>query len=112
MLRFVVDRIVRLILVLVAITILSFAFIHAIPGDPVALRLGEHASPQEVAHLRSSLGLDRPVWVQLALPCSSVALRSVVTRGLVAELRSRDGPDDVFLRRLLGVEVPGSLTEA
>jgi len=46
---------------------------HAIPGDPVALRLGEHASPQEVAHLRSSLGLDRPGFVQLALYLAAVA---------------------------------------
>ena len=73
MLRFVVDRIVRLVLVLIAITVVSFAFMHAIPGDPVALRLGEHASPQEVAHLRSSLGFDRPVWMQLALYLGAVA---------------------------------------
>ena len=73
MLRFVVDRIVRLVLVLLAITIVSFGFMHAIPGDPITLRLGEHASPQEVAHLRSALGFDRPVWMQLALYLGAVA---------------------------------------
>ncbi len=73
MLRFLVDRLVRLVLVLVAITVVSFLFMHAIPGDPVALRLGEHASPQEVAHLRSSLGLDKPWFVQLALYLGAVA---------------------------------------
>src|SRR5579884_1152445 len=65
MLRFVADRLVRLVLVLVAITVVSFLFMHAIPGDPIALRLGEHATPAEVAHLRASLGLDRPWFVQL-----------------------------------------------
>ncbi len=66
MLRFIVERLVRLVLVLLAITIASFLFMHAIPGDPIALRLGEHATPVEIAHLRTSLGLDRPWFVQLA----------------------------------------------
>ncbi len=73
MLRFLVDRLVRLVLVLVAITVVSFLFMHAIPGDPIALRLGEHATPVEIAHLRSSLGLDRPWFVQLALYLGAVA---------------------------------------
>ena len=73
MLRFLVDRLVRLVLVLVAITVVSFLFMHAIPGDPIALRLGEHATPVEVAHLRSSLGLDRPWFVQLSLYLGAVA---------------------------------------
>ncbi len=57
----------RLVLVLVAITIVSFGFMKAIPGDPVAIRLGEHASPAQAAALRASLGLDKPWYVQLAL---------------------------------------------
>ena len=73
MLRFLAERLVRLVLVLVAITVVSFAFMHAIPGDPVTLRLGEHASPAEIAHLRASMGLDRPWWVQLAIYLASVA---------------------------------------
>ena len=66
MLRFVVERLVRLVLVLLAITVASFLFMHAIPGDPIALRLGEHATREEIVHLRASLGLDRPWFVQLA----------------------------------------------
>ncbi len=52
---------------LAAITVLSFAFMHAIPGDPVALRLGDHATPTEVHALRTALGLDKPWYVQLGL---------------------------------------------
>jgi peptide/nickel transport system permease protein len=65
MLRFIVDRLIRLVLVLVAITIVSFAFMHLIPGDPVKIRLGDHATPQAIAALTAQLGLDRPWWVQL-----------------------------------------------
>ena len=64
---FVAQRFIRLILVLLAITIVSFAFMHAIPGDPVTIRLGDHATPVQVAFLRSSLGLDKPWYVQLGL---------------------------------------------
>ncbi len=67
MLRFFVNRIVRLIAVLIAITIISFFFLRMIPGDPVTIRLGEHATAQEIAALRASLGLDRPWYDQLGL---------------------------------------------
>ena len=56
----------RLVLVLFAITVVSFLFLHLIPGDPVAIRLGEHASPQQIAQLTHEYGLDRPWCVQLA----------------------------------------------
>lgn len=65
MFAFVVERCVRLVLVLFAITLVSFAFMHLIPGDPIAIRLGEHASPQQIAFLTHEYGLDQPWWVQL-----------------------------------------------
>ncbi|HMD02974.1 MAG TPA: ABC transporter permease [Candidatus Baltobacteraceae bacterium] len=65
MIAFIAQRLLRLVLVLLAITIVSFAFMHAIPGDPVVNRLGDHATPAEVASLRASLGLDKPWYVQL-----------------------------------------------
>ncbi|HEV2261679.1 MAG TPA: ABC transporter permease [Candidatus Rubrimentiphilum sp.] len=67
MTRFLVLRVARLIAVLVAITIVSFGFMKAIPGDPIAIRLGDHASPTQVIALRASLGLDKPWYVQLGL---------------------------------------------
>ncbi len=73
MARFLVDRLVRLVLVLFAITVVSFLFMHAIPGDPVAIRLGEHVTAEEAARLRASLGLDKPLPVQLALYLGAVA---------------------------------------
>jgi ABC-type dipeptide/oligopeptide/nickel transport system permease component len=63
---FVIERCVRLVLVLFAITVVSFLFLHLIPGDPIAIRLGQHASPQQIALLTHEYGLDQPWWVQLA----------------------------------------------
>ncbi|MBC5810039.1 MAG: ABC transporter permease [Candidatus Eremiobacteraeota bacterium] len=67
MIAFAVRRAFRLVAVLFAITVVSFAFLQAIPGDPATLRLGEHATPEQVAALRSSLGLDKPWIVQLGI---------------------------------------------
>jgi len=67
LLRFFLSRIIRLIAVLLAITIISFFFLRMIPGDPATIRLGEHATAQEIAALRSSLGLDKPWYDQLGL---------------------------------------------
>jgi peptide/nickel transport system permease protein len=65
MVAFLAARIVRLIAVLAAIVVASFLFMHAIPGDPATIRLGEHASAADVAALTKALGLDRPWYVQL-----------------------------------------------
>ena len=43
---------------------LVFGLIHLVPGDPVALMLGEGASVTEIERLRSELGLDRPIFEQ------------------------------------------------
>jgi ABC-type dipeptide/oligopeptide/nickel transport system permease component len=79
---FIARRVVRLVAVLAAITLVSFAFMHAIPGDPVALRLGDHATPAEVTALRSALGLDKPLYVQLWLYVAAV-LHGDLGRSLV-----------------------------
>jgi peptide/nickel transport system permease protein len=45
---------------------LVFFFIHLIPGDPVDVMLGETATIADRARLRTSLGLDLPLWRQYA----------------------------------------------
>ncbi|HEY1468691.1 MAG TPA: nickel ABC transporter permease [Candidatus Acidoferrum sp.] len=57
----------RLLLTLPALWLvltLVFLLIHIVPGDPVEQMLGEGAAPGQVAELRHSLGLDRPLPVQ------------------------------------------------
>ena len=43
---------------------LVFLLIHLVPGDPVAVMLGDWASPADEAILRQQLGLDLPLWQQ------------------------------------------------
>src|SRR5262245_14071347 len=64
MLRYLVRRLLLTIPVLLGVATLVFALIHFIPGDPAQAMLGEGASPEDVAQLRTRLGLDRPLLVQ------------------------------------------------
>ncbi len=62
--RFLLRRTLQALIVLAGASIISFVILRMIPGDPAVLMLPESATPQEVQALRSSMGLDRPVWVQ------------------------------------------------
>ncbi|MBO1924947.1 nickel ABC transporter permease [Thiomicrorhabdus sp. 6S3-12] len=43
---------------------LVFMLLHLVPGDPVAVMLGDWASPADEQALRTQLGLDMPIWQQ------------------------------------------------
>ena len=43
---------------------LVFLLIHLVPGDPVAVMLGDWASPADEAALREQLGLEQSLWQQ------------------------------------------------
>ena len=67
MLSFVASRLIQLVITLLVITVLVFAMLRLIPGDPAMVIAGTEATPELVASIRKSLGLERPVAVQLAL---------------------------------------------
>jgi peptide/nickel transport system permease protein len=57
-------RIGAAIITMMAASIIIFAFIHLIPGDPLYVLLGDGATPDQADALRTKLGLDQPVFVQ------------------------------------------------
>ena len=58
MLRTIAERLVSLALSLLVASVVIFAVIEIIPGDPAAFMLGMNASPDTVAALRRELGLE------------------------------------------------------
>lgn len=59
------KRILHALPTVFIVSLVAFLLIRLIPGDPVQLMIGERgASPEAVAELRASLGLDRPLPVQ------------------------------------------------
>src|SRR5512141_891622 len=65
MLKYVLRRTAAAIPVLLLVSLMSFAVIWLVPGDPVAAFLDSSASPEQIARLRHELGLDQPLPVQM-----------------------------------------------
>ena len=55
-----------MLLTLLFVSLLVFMVVRVLPGDPALVMLGIEASPEAVAKLRETLGLNRPVPVQYA----------------------------------------------
>jgi peptide/nickel transport system permease protein len=66
---YLLQRLVKMIAVVLAIAVTNFLLIHAAPGDPASVIAGEAgaADPQFMAQLRVQFGLDKPLSTQLAI---------------------------------------------
>jgi ABC-type dipeptide/oligopeptide/nickel transport system permease component len=95
MIRFLIRRLLLTIPVLIGVATLVFALIHLVPGDPIQAMLGETASPNDVAELRSRLGLDRPLLVQYV-----DFLRGAATGDLGTSLRTSQPVVSAIAERL------------
>ena len=66
MLGFVARRLLYLVPVLVAVSLLTFLIASLLPGDLAYVILGDQATPEKVAALRHDMGLDQPIWWRYA----------------------------------------------
>jgi dipeptide transport system permease protein len=65
LLRFLLRRVLLIVPTFLGVTLLSFALIHLVPGDPIEVRFGERGiAPERLVVLRHEAGLDRPLWQQ------------------------------------------------
>jgi len=64
--RYIIRRLLLLIPVLLGISIITFAMLRLIPGDPAHVMMGERATEEALAQFREKMGLDQPVYVQYA----------------------------------------------
>ncbi|AWN24243.1 glutathione ABC transporter permease GsiC [Deinococcus irradiatisoli] len=64
MLSLALRRLLSTVPTLLIVTLLVFAMVKLLPGDPARLILGQEATPQALAELRESLGLNRPLPTQ------------------------------------------------
>jgi peptide/nickel transport system permease protein len=66
MFGFVARRLLYLVPVLVAVSLLTFLIASLLPGDLAYVILGDQATPEKVAALRHDMGLDEPIWWRYA----------------------------------------------
>src|SRR5918992_232715 len=65
MVRYLIRRFLFMILVLFAVSFLTFLIFLKLPAaDPARLAAGRRANPETIAEARKNLGLDQPWYVQ------------------------------------------------
>jgi peptide/nickel transport system permease protein len=62
--RYLVQRLLLVVLVLLGVSVLVFAVTRLTPGDPARVLLGPRATEEQVATLRTAYGLDQPIYAQ------------------------------------------------
>ena len=69
MLLLISKRVVVAFATIIAVVVLAGILIHVVPGDPVTAMMAQSvtATPEVMAEMRARLGLDLPVWRQVAL---------------------------------------------
>ena len=95
MLRYLVRRLLLTIPVLLGVATLVFSLIHLVPGDPAQAMLGDGASAQDIAELRASLGLDRPLLDQYV-----TFLRHAITGDLGRSFRTGQPVTTMIVERI------------
>src|SRR5260370_29806141 len=63
---YVLRRLLWMLVAIIGVSVVTFAFIYLIPGDPARALAGPHASADTIASIRHQLGLDQPIDLQYA----------------------------------------------
>jgi peptide/nickel transport system permease protein len=66
MLAYFIRRLLATIPVVLMVALFVFSLLYIAPGDPAAIIAGDQATPEDVARIHASLGLDRPFLVRFA----------------------------------------------
>ena len=64
MAAYIIRRLIWTPVLLLIVSFITFALIQFAPGDPVLLKLDQHANPEAVERIRTNMGLNDPIVVQ------------------------------------------------
>ena len=82
--KYLIRRIFLAFFSLIGVITCVFLLLRALPGDPAELILGEYATPETLAQIRTKLGLNKPLYVQYLIFIKDMFQldfgRSIVTR--------------------------------
>jgi peptide/nickel transport system permease protein len=65
--KYLIRRLLWMVVVLFFVSLITFLLAFAVPADPAKQIAGPHATPQILAQIRHNLGLDKPIWYQYGL---------------------------------------------
>lgn len=80
-----------------AVSVVAFALLHMIPGDPAKVILGPLATPDSIERLRSQMGLDAPLWEQYMIYISNalhgdLGISTSTSNSVLRDISSRAVP--------------------
>lgn len=61
---YVIRRLLGLIPAMLLVSVVAFLFMHLIPGNPAAVRLGPSATTDQIERMTEKMGLNEPIYVQ------------------------------------------------
>lgn len=93
--RFLISRVLQMIIALLGVSVVVFSLMHIIPGDPVRVALGTRFNQDLYDLLRARMGLDRPLVEQYFR-----WLRGAVTGDLGVSFRNGEPVITLILERL------------
>lgn len=64
MVRYMLQRLLWMVVVLAGVSLITYGLTYLMPGDPARRLAGPNASVEVVRNIRHNLGLDQPFWVQ------------------------------------------------
>ena len=62
--RYLIKKLIILLILLFLVSIIVYSVLFILPGDPAQIILGMNATPETLANLRAELGLDKSFWTQ------------------------------------------------
>ena len=98
---YILKRLLQIIPTILMITLVVFAMMHTIPGDPIIALLGDAYSEEDAMQLRQAYGLDKPLVVQYVIWLGKLVHGDWGT----SILTSRPVLQDVLLRLPVTVEL-------
>ncbi len=98
---YILKRILLFIPTLLGITLITFILMQTMPGDPVENMVGERATPETIARIRTELGVDRSLTIQYVLYLNRLAHgelgRSIFTNRRISDDLVQKFPNTVKL---------------
>ncbi len=67
MILFALRRVLQAVPILLGVSLVVFALVHIVPGNPIDMLMPPEASPEVIAQMKAAFGFDRPLYVQYLL---------------------------------------------
>jgi peptide/nickel transport system permease protein len=99
--RYIIKRLVLLVIIIFFVSLAAFFLVHLLPGNPAISILGPNATPQNVATVNRELGLNKPLYEQYFIWLGHVLQgnlgQSFTTHETTTSIISQSVPIDIEL---------------